>query len=171
MSPDIAPVRARTAACASGNAHGWAAEQAVPVPEGEAKRVVVAAAAGEAGAARTAAAVSPIAATAAGTSRRIRAYEDTNCIAAHFPKGAGPRRTRRQLRVHFWLAPPVHVQSSTSVPLAVASPVTSRHSPDCTPVTVPSALRFHCWLAPPVQSQITTLVPGAVPLPSASRHL
>ncbi|GAA4566841.1 hypothetical protein GCM10023193_44450 [Planotetraspora kaengkrachanensis] len=36
MSPDIAPVRDRTCACTSGKEHGWAAEQPLPVPEGEA---------------------------------------------------------------------------------------------------------------------------------------
>src|SRR5579859_5752568 len=73
--------------------------------------------------------------------------------------------------VHCWLEPPLQVHSSTSAPLAVLAPVTSRHSPDCTPVMVPLELMFHCWLAPPLQVQISTLVPGVVWLPEASRHI
>jgi hypothetical protein len=36
MSPDIALLSDRTVACAVANEHGCAAEQAVPVPEGDA---------------------------------------------------------------------------------------------------------------------------------------
>jgi hypothetical protein len=57
------------------------------------------------------------------------------------------------------------------VPLAVPWPFASRHSPDCTPVTVPFALTFHCWLDWPLQSQTMTAVPGVTPRPYASRHL
>ncbi len=57
------------------------------------------------------------------------------------------------------------------VPLAVAAPLASRHSPDCTPVMVPLALTFHCWLVWPLQSQMMTAVPLVVPRPYASRHL
>src|SRR5690349_236180 len=64
--------------------------------------------------------------------------------------------------VHFWLLPPLQVQISTAVPLAVAAPVTSRHSPDSTPTTVPSGLSRHCWLVAPVQVQIWTRVPLVV---------
>src|SRR5438876_1027880 len=69
------------------------------------------------------------------------------------------------------LLPPWQVHSSTWVPLAVAAPVTSRQSPDWTPVIVPSVLSCHCWFEPPLQSQITTFVPAVVPLLLASRHL
>src|ERR1700738_4402344 len=65
-------------------------------------------------------------------------------------------------RVHCWLLPPLQVHSSTRAPLAVEAPVTSRQSPDCTPVTVPFGLRFHCWLAPPLQVQVSTFVPAVV---------
>src|SRR5258708_22297621 len=50
--------------------------------------------------------------------------------------------------------PPLQVQISTAVPLAVPAPVTSRQRPDSRPTTVPSELRVHCWFAPPLQSQI-----------------
>ena len=73
--------------------------------------------------------------------------------------------------VHFWLLPPLHVQISTAVPLAVAGAVTSRQSPDCTPTTVPSEFTRHCWLAPPLQVQISTRVPAVVAPPGTSRHL
>src|SRR5882762_8657268 len=72
--------------------------------------------------------------------------------------------------VHCWLLPPLQDHRSASAPLAVLAPVTSRQSPDCTPVTVPSALSVHCWLAAPLQAQMTALVPLAVPCPLASRH-
>ena len=73
--------------------------------------------------------------------------------------------------VHFWLVPPLHVQSSTAVPLAVPAPVTSRHSPDSTPTIVPSEFTRHCWLVPPLQVQICTRVPAAVAWFGTSRHL
>src|SRR5437764_15324716 len=73
--------------------------------------------------------------------------------------------------VHCWLLWPVQAQSSTRAPLAVEAPVTSRHSPDCTPVMVPLELTFHCWLVWPLQSQMITVVPLVVPFPLASRHL
>jgi hypothetical protein len=57
------------------------------------------------------------------------------------------------------------------VPLAVAAPSASRHSPDWTPVMVPLELTFHCWLVWPLQSQIMTAVPLVVPWLLASRHL
>ena len=72
--------------------------------------------------------------------------------------------------VHFWFWPPAQVPSRTAVPLAVEPAATSRQSPDCVPVTVPSALTFHCWLAPPWQAQMIAAVPGLVPPPSASRQ-
>src|SRR5690242_2429970 len=50
-------------------------------------------------------------------------------------------------RLHCWLEPPLQDHRMIFVPLAVAAPVASRHSPDCTPVIVPLALMFHCWLA------------------------
>jgi len=43
-----------------------------------------------------------------------------------------------------WLEPLLQVQISTSVPLVVRAPVTSRQSPDCTPTMVPPALTVHC---------------------------
>src|SRR5436305_904796 len=73
--------------------------------------------------------------------------------------------------VHFWLLPPLHVQISTEVPLAVPAPVTSRQSPEPTPTIVPSELTRHCWLVPPLQLQISTLVPAVVARPGTSRHL
>src|ERR687888_265775 len=72
--------------------------------------------------------------------------------------------------VHFWLPAPVQFQSCTAVPLAVLPPATSRHSPDSTPTTVPSAFTRHCWLAPPVQSQICRRVPSVWLAPGTSRH-
>src|SRR5690349_1139266 len=48
MSSDMASFSDRTAAWASASAHGWALEQAVPVPDGAAYRVVTAADAGAA---------------------------------------------------------------------------------------------------------------------------
>src|SRR5690242_8768880 len=65
-------------------------------------------------------------------------------------------------RVHCWLDWPLHVHSSMRAPLAVLAPVTSRHSPDCTPVMVPLELSCHCWFAPPLHDQISTFVPGVV---------
>ena len=73
--------------------------------------------------------------------------------------------------LHCWLVCPLQDQRMIRVPLAVAAPLASRHSPDCTPVTVPLALTFHCWLVCPWQSQMITSVPLVVPWPLASRHL
>src|ERR1043165_640344 len=73
--------------------------------------------------------------------------------------------------VHCWLLWPLHDQRMVFVPFAVAAPLASTHSPDCTPVMVPLVLRFHCWLVCPLQSQMITWVPLVVPLPLASRHL
>src|SRR5690606_19006091 len=58
MSPDIPAFSERTAVCAAASGQGWAEVQAVPVPAGDAYRVVVAARAGDAGATRTNAAAS-----------------------------------------------------------------------------------------------------------------
>jgi hypothetical protein len=69
------------------------------------------------------------------------------------------------------LAPPLQVQSSSGVLLAVPCAVASRHLPDPTPTTVPSESTVHCWLAAPVQSLMSTPVPSAVPAPMVSRHL
>src|SRR4051794_3725374 len=77
----------------------------------------------------------------------------------------------RYVRVHFWLLAPVQVHSCTAALLAVPWPATSRHSPDSTPTTVPSAFRRHCWFVPPLQVQIVTRVPVAVAWPGTSRHL
>jgi hypothetical protein len=52
---------------------------------------------------------------------------------------------------HFWLPCPLHVHIAIAEPLAVLPAVTSRQSPDCTPVMLPSVLSRHFWLAPPVQ--------------------
>src|SRR6185369_17927907 len=73
--------------------------------------------------------------------------------------------------LHCWLLWPLHDQRMSFVPLAVAAPLASRHSPDCTPVIVPLALRFHCWFVWPLQSQMIAAVPLVVPRPDASRHL
>jgi hypothetical protein len=73
--------------------------------------------------------------------------------------------------LHCWLVPPWQDHRMSFVPLAVAAPSASRHSPDGWPVMVPLSLRFHCWLAWPLQSQMITWVPLAVPFPLASRHL
>jgi hypothetical protein len=81
-------------------------------------------------------------------------YGDT--VAA--PNGVGQVR-----RLHCWLAPPLHDQRTSFVPLAVAAPVASRHNPDCTPVIVPLAFTVYCWLACPLQSQMMTAVPLLVP--------
>src|SRR5689334_10835759 len=76
--------------------------------------------------------------------------------------GEGVRGPDQLRRLQRWLAPPLQAQRLSLVPLAVALPGTSRHSPDCTPVMVPLALTFHCWFGCPLQSQITTWVPLAV---------
>ncbi len=52
-------------------------------------------------------------------------------------------RDRGYRPVQRWLAAAVHVHSSTAVPLAVALPLTSRHSPDWALLMVPFELRFH----------------------------
>src|SRR5660397_77290 len=96
--------------------------------------------------------------------------------AGDLPPRCGARCQLR--RVHCWLAPPLHAQRMIFVPFAVAPPVASRHSPDCTPVMVPLALRFHCWLAvyvqccgePPVQSHNCTWVPLVVVPLGTSTH-
>jgi hypothetical protein len=94
----------------------------------------------------------------------------------HVPDFAATSSAERELscayaRVQCWFDPPLQVQMSTRVPLAVPAPVTSRHSPDPTPVMVPLLLRVHCWLVPPLQSQMSTLLPGEVAAPATSRHL
>jgi hypothetical protein len=74
----MVPLCDRTAAWAAGSAHGWVAEQLVPVPDGEAYRVVVAADAGGARATAAAAAVTTTAATPADTGLRTAEEEDAN---------------------------------------------------------------------------------------------
>ncbi|MFE2758036.1 hypothetical protein ACFXGA_39150 [Actinosynnema sp. NPDC059335] len=71
MSPDIVAFCDRTAACAAGSEHGWAAVQLVPVPDGDAYSVVVAAAADGAKATAATAAV-----TTAATDTGLRTAED-----------------------------------------------------------------------------------------------
>jgi hypothetical protein len=66
---------------------------------------------------------------------------------------------------HCWLLWPWQAQRMIFVPFAVPAPLTSRHSPDWTPVIVPLALTFHCWFGWPLQSQTMTAVPLAVPCP------
>src|SRR6266516_2511251 len=61
--------------------------------------------------------------------------------------------------VHFWLAPPVHVQRSTGVPGAVPAPETSRHSVAPFTRSSPAAVGVHSWLAPPLQVQISAFPP------------
>src|SRR4051794_15592131 len=73
-----------------------------------------------------------------------------------------PAWPERQPRIHCWLLPPLQVQISTAVPLAVPAPLTSRHSPDPTPVIVPSAFARHCWPVPPLQVRIRARVPAEV---------
>src|SRR6266700_8096331 len=90
------------------------------------------------------------------------------------PGGTSPvpaQSFAHQPRAHFWLAPPLHDQISTGLPLAVPPLVTSRQRPDSAPTTVPSEFSVHCWFAPPLQSQICTLVPAVVAWPGTSRHL
>src|SRR5512138_1145646 len=70
MSPDIEVFIDRTAVCAADREHGWAEEQAVPVPDGEANSVVVAAAAGGGWANTTAAAAKPARANLAAAALR-----------------------------------------------------------------------------------------------------
>src|SRR3569623_593815 len=72
---------------------------------------------------------------------------------------------------HCWFVAPVQAHSWTLVPLAVPRALASRHSPDCTPVMVPSVLRFHCWLVWPLQSQMMAAVSVLVPRPLASMLL
>src|SRR2546423_8228200 len=80
-------------------------------------------------------------------------------------------RAVHQPRCHCWLEPPLQVHSWTRAPLAVEAPLTSRQSPDWTPVMVPLEFRFHCWLGWPLPDQMMTLVPLGVPLAFASRHM
>jgi hypothetical protein len=74
MSPDIVLLRDLTADCAAGSEHGAVAVQSVPVPEGEAYRVVVAAEAG--GAVAIAAVTTTVAASA--IRRRTAGNEDVD---------------------------------------------------------------------------------------------
>src|SRR4051812_47138121 len=74
-------------------------------------------------------------------------------------------------RVHFWLAPPLQVQMTSLMPLAVALFGTSRHLFAPTAVMEPSELRRHFWLFCPLQSQTITVLPFAVAAPLTSRHL
>ena len=53
--------------------------------------------------------------------------------------------------VQLWFVWPLQVHIPTTVPFAVPRPVTSRHSPDCTPTIVPLVCSRHFWLAPPLQ--------------------
>src|ERR1700751_167433 len=55
---------------------------------------------------------------------------------------------------HCWPGPPLQLARSTSVPLAVPPPATSRHWPACR--TVPSGRGVHCWAASPLQGAVTT---------------
>jgi len=87
--------------------------------------------------------------------RRRRA---ASCPHGHGWRPAGVRR--RHLRPaacgsgyprdHCWLLPPLQVHSSTSAPLAVPAPVTSRHRPERALVTLPLDWKFHCWLSWPL---------------------
>jgi hypothetical protein len=78
MSSAIESFSDRTAACAPVSEHGWALEQVVPVPEGEAKRVVGAARAGAGKATTPTAAANPAAATPASSCRRCAEDEDAS---------------------------------------------------------------------------------------------
>ncbi len=60
MSPDMPATIDRTAACAPDSEHGAPLEQVLPLPEGDAYRVVVAAAAGTADAATMVPATTPV---------------------------------------------------------------------------------------------------------------
>jgi hypothetical protein len=77
MSPVIVGAIARTAACAWVSEHGCPDEHAVPVPDGAAKRVVVAADAAEA-ATTTAVTARPVAAASATADRFTTEDEDRN---------------------------------------------------------------------------------------------
>ena len=58
----------------------------------------------------------------------------------------------------------------TLVPFAVAAPLTSRHSPDWTFVSVPLLLTFHFWLSAPVQLAMIAFAPCPVPEVSRQRR-
>jgi hypothetical protein len=51
--------------------------------------------------------------------------------------------------VHFWLAPPPHVQSCSFAPSARLLSLMSRHLPALTLIRSFAALRVHCWLVSP----------------------
>src|SRR5205807_6301266 len=67
--------------------------------------------------------------------------------------------------------PPVQVQISCWVPLAVPEPGSSRHLPDPVPTSEEADPAVHSWLVPPLQVHSSTSTPLAVPLPVTSRHL
>src|SRR6266536_96353 len=50
-------------------------------------------------------------------------------MSRHLPD-CTPTIVLSEVRVHFWLVPPLHDQISIWVPLALLLPVTSRHLPD-----------------------------------------
>ena len=75
------------------------------------------------------------------------------------------------LWVQRWFDWPLQVQMIALVPLAVAPPLTSRHSPDCWPTSEPLLPHDHFWFVWPLQVQMRTAVPAVVPLWSTSRHI
>jgi hypothetical protein len=90
MSSDMLSLSDRTAVCAPDSEHGLVAAQAVPVPVGEAYRVVTAAAAGAGPTMATAATAASAAVTAAarrdGADLRAVANEDANTGSPHLGK-------------------------------------------------------------------------------------
>lgn len=81
------------------------------------------------------------------------------CRTAGRHHGCRPAAGRRgrgsalvHVRLHCWLGPPLQVQISRRVPLAVPRPVASRHLPEGVLTTVPSGRRLHCWAPVPLQS-------------------
>src|SRR5256886_10238465 len=119
--------------------------------------------------------VTVVAAAAGAAGAAVRAVATRHSTASSAARWrAADISQSNQRRDHCWLAPPLQVHSSTAtpstLPAAVSPPVTSRHRPDCTPVTVPSGFSRHCWFGPPLQVHSSTLVPGAVWLPKASTY-
>src|ERR671937_437195 len=93
----------------------------------------------------------PDAAAAGGAPMLTRAAAVSAAIAPTDSSALLKRRSRNRTiietlpflghpSVHCWLDWPLQVHSSTRAPLAVLAPVTSRHSPDWTPVIVPLEL-------------------------------
>src|SRR3954467_13183782 len=87
----------------------------------------------------------PLAVDAPGSSR-----QRPDCAPTSEPLGP---------EVHCWLPPPVHVHSSTPVPLAVPPAVTSRQRPFSR--SVRSGITVHRCAADTLQSHRSTVAPAA----------